>query len=166
MCDELPPADIAFDDLHAAGVSITAGITFEGFADNDEYLELCAELTDDEIIQVTSDDSDTEIEESEVKVADQTCVSGRAPLPYHLGTSKKPAGFGAAASCQTSTSRKLPALQYPRWSTEVHQLLKFHCQWGAIISLQATTGQCHHFHRKRGHSIRFATHMLYSSTSP
>ncbi|KAH7955840.1 hypothetical protein HPB52_004157 [Rhipicephalus sanguineus] len=64
MCDELPPADIAFDDLHAAGVSITAGITFEGFADADEYLELCAELTDDEIIQVTSDDSDTETEEA------------------------------------------------------------------------------------------------------
>ncbi|KAH7969660.1 hypothetical protein HPB52_020919 [Rhipicephalus sanguineus] len=43
-----------------------AGITFEGFADADIDLELCAELTDDEIIrQVTedSDDSDTENEE-------------------------------------------------------------------------------------------------------
>ncbi|KAH7986019.1 hypothetical protein HPB52_025259 [Rhipicephalus sanguineus] len=40
--------------------------TFEGFADADKDLELCAELTDDEIIhQVTedSDDSDTENEE-------------------------------------------------------------------------------------------------------
>ncbi|KAH7985347.1 hypothetical protein HPB49_026473 [Dermacentor silvarum] len=44
----------------------SAGITFEGFADADKDLELCAELTDDEIIrQVTedSDDSDTENEE-------------------------------------------------------------------------------------------------------
>ncbi|KAH7979816.1 hypothetical protein HPB49_011336 [Dermacentor silvarum] len=64
--DELPSADVAFDDLRAAGVSIPAGITFEGFADADKDLELCAELTDDEIIrQVTedSDDSDTENEE-------------------------------------------------------------------------------------------------------
>ncbi|KAH7976907.1 hypothetical protein HPB52_021484 [Rhipicephalus sanguineus] len=66
VCDELPSADVAFDDLRAAGVSIPAGITFEGFADADKDLELCAELTDDEIIrQVTedSDDSDTENEE-------------------------------------------------------------------------------------------------------
>ncbi|KAH7945090.1 hypothetical protein HPB49_006475 [Dermacentor silvarum] len=64
--DELPFADVAFDDLRAAGVSIPARITFEGFADADKDLELCAELTDDEIIrQVTedSDDSDTENEE-------------------------------------------------------------------------------------------------------
>ncbi|KAH7958513.1 hypothetical protein HPB49_002105 [Dermacentor silvarum] len=64
--DELPSADVAFDDLRAAGVSIPAGITFEGFADADKDLELCAEFTDDEIIrQVTedSDDSDTENEE-------------------------------------------------------------------------------------------------------
>ncbi|KAH7955555.1 hypothetical protein HPB52_001282 [Rhipicephalus sanguineus] len=66
MCDELPSANVAFDDLRAAGVSIPAGITFEGFADADKDLELCAELTDDEIIrQVTedSDDSDTENKE-------------------------------------------------------------------------------------------------------
>ncbi|KAH7978512.1 hypothetical protein HPB49_005780 [Dermacentor silvarum] len=67
VCDELPSADVAtFDDLRAAGVSIPAGITFEGFADADKDLEICAELTDDEIIrQVTedSDDSDTENEE-------------------------------------------------------------------------------------------------------
>lgn len=66
MCDELPSADVAFDDLRAAGVSIPEGITFEGFANADKDLELCAELTDDEIIrQVTedSDDSDTENEE-------------------------------------------------------------------------------------------------------
>ncbi|KAH7976814.1 hypothetical protein HPB52_019991 [Rhipicephalus sanguineus] len=66
VCDELPSADVAFDDLRAAGVSIPAGITFEGFADADKDLELCAELTDDEIIrQVTedSDDYDTENEE-------------------------------------------------------------------------------------------------------
>ncbi|KAH7934246.1 hypothetical protein HPB49_023694 [Dermacentor silvarum] len=47
-------------------IHATAGITFEGFADADKDLELCAELTDDEIIrQVTedSDDSDTENEE-------------------------------------------------------------------------------------------------------
>ncbi|KAH7944906.1 hypothetical protein HPB49_001687 [Dermacentor silvarum] len=64
--DELPSADVSFDDLRAAGVSIPTGITFEGFADADKDLELCAELTDDEIIrQVTedSDDSDTENEE-------------------------------------------------------------------------------------------------------
>ncbi|KAH7961126.1 hypothetical protein HPB52_002997 [Rhipicephalus sanguineus] len=63
---ELPSADVAFDDLRAASVSIPAGITFEGFADADKDLELCVELTDDEIIrQVTedSDDSDTENEE-------------------------------------------------------------------------------------------------------
>ncbi|KAH7955971.1 hypothetical protein HPB52_005304 [Rhipicephalus sanguineus] len=45
---------------------IPAEITLEGFADADKDLELCAELTDDEIIhQVTedSDDSDTENEE-------------------------------------------------------------------------------------------------------
>ncbi|KAH7961545.1 hypothetical protein HPB52_010229 [Rhipicephalus sanguineus] len=63
---KLPCADVAFDDLRAAGVSIPAGITFEGFADADIDLELCAELTEDEIIrQVTedSDDSDTENEE-------------------------------------------------------------------------------------------------------
>ncbi|KAH7962485.1 hypothetical protein HPB52_016423 [Rhipicephalus sanguineus] len=66
VCDELPSADVAFDDLRAAGVSIPDGITFEGFADADKDLELCEELTDDEIIrQVTedSDDSDTENEE-------------------------------------------------------------------------------------------------------
>ncbi|KAH7942157.1 hypothetical protein HPB49_021269 [Dermacentor silvarum] len=66
FCDELPSADVAFDDLRAAGASIPAGITLEGFADADKDLELCAELTDDEIIrQVTedSDDSDTENEE-------------------------------------------------------------------------------------------------------
>ncbi|KAH7943397.1 hypothetical protein HPB52_007800 [Rhipicephalus sanguineus] len=66
VCDELPSADVAFDDLRAAGVSIPAGIIFEGFADADKDLELCAEWTDDEIIrQVTedSDDSDTENEE-------------------------------------------------------------------------------------------------------
>ncbi|KAH7975346.1 hypothetical protein HPB52_000607 [Rhipicephalus sanguineus] len=66
VCDELPSADVAFDDLRTAGVSIPAGITFEGFADADKDLELCAELTDDEIIhQVTEDfdDSDTENEE-------------------------------------------------------------------------------------------------------
>ncbi|KAH7968752.1 hypothetical protein HPB52_011014 [Rhipicephalus sanguineus] len=66
VCDEQPSADVAFDDLHAASVSIPAGITFEGFADADKDLELCAELTDDEIIrQVTedSDDCDTENEE-------------------------------------------------------------------------------------------------------
>ncbi|KAH7968711.1 hypothetical protein HPB52_010792 [Rhipicephalus sanguineus] len=64
--DKLPSADIAFDDLRTAGVSILAGITFEGFTDADKDLELCAELTDDEIIrQVTedSDDSDTNNEE-------------------------------------------------------------------------------------------------------
>ncbi|KAH7981962.1 hypothetical protein HPB52_002260 [Rhipicephalus sanguineus] len=64
--DELPSADVAFDDLHAGGVSIPAEITLEGFADADKDLELCAELTDDEIVrQVTedSDDSDTENEE-------------------------------------------------------------------------------------------------------
>ncbi|KAH7948073.1 hypothetical protein HPB52_018321 [Rhipicephalus sanguineus] len=64
--DELPSADIAFDDLRAGGVLIPAEITLEGFADADKDLELCAELTDDEIIhQVTedSDDSDTENEE-------------------------------------------------------------------------------------------------------
>ncbi|KAH7957289.1 hypothetical protein HPB52_017113 [Rhipicephalus sanguineus] len=66
VCDELPSVDVAFDDLRAAGVSIPAGITFEGFADADKDLELCAKLTDDEIIrQVTedSDDSDSENEE-------------------------------------------------------------------------------------------------------
>ncbi|KAH7985759.1 hypothetical protein HPB52_025418 [Rhipicephalus sanguineus] len=45
---------------------IPARITFEGFADADKDLELCAELTDDEIIlQVTedSDESGTENEE-------------------------------------------------------------------------------------------------------
>ncbi|KAH7936113.1 hypothetical protein HPB52_018429 [Rhipicephalus sanguineus] len=66
MCDELPSADVAFDDLRAAGVSIPDGITFEGFADADKDLELCAKLTDDDIVrQVTedSDDSDTENEE-------------------------------------------------------------------------------------------------------
>ncbi|KAH7969559.1 hypothetical protein HPB52_019430 [Rhipicephalus sanguineus] len=66
MCDELPSADVAFDDLRATGVSISAGIAFEGFADADKDLELCAVLTNDEIIrQVTedSDDSDTENEE-------------------------------------------------------------------------------------------------------
>ncbi|KAH7963655.1 hypothetical protein HPB52_022323 [Rhipicephalus sanguineus] len=51
VCDELPSADVAFDDLRAAGVSIPDGITFEGFADADKDLELCAELTDDEIIR-------------------------------------------------------------------------------------------------------------------
>ncbi|KAH7932601.1 hypothetical protein HPB52_024280 [Rhipicephalus sanguineus] len=64
--DELPSADVAFDDLRAGGVLIPAEITLEGFADADKDLELCAELTDDEIIhQVTedSDDSDTENEE-------------------------------------------------------------------------------------------------------
>ncbi|KAH7981690.1 hypothetical protein HPB52_000715 [Rhipicephalus sanguineus] len=64
--DELPSADVAFDDLRAGGVLILAEITLEGFADADKDLELCAELTDDEIIhQVTedSDDSDTENEE-------------------------------------------------------------------------------------------------------
>ncbi|KAH7972451.1 hypothetical protein HPB52_012439 [Rhipicephalus sanguineus] len=64
--DELPSADVAFDDLRAGGVLIPAEITLEGFADGDKDLELCAELTDDEIIhQVTedSDDSDTENEE-------------------------------------------------------------------------------------------------------
>ncbi|KAH7971672.1 hypothetical protein HPB52_002163 [Rhipicephalus sanguineus] len=64
--DELPSADVAFDDLRAGGVLIPAEITLEGFADVDKDLELCAELTDDEIIhQVTedSDDSDTENEE-------------------------------------------------------------------------------------------------------
>ncbi|KAH7982015.1 hypothetical protein HPB52_002605 [Rhipicephalus sanguineus] len=67
MCDELPSTDVAFDDLRAAGVSIPDRITFEGFADADKDLELCAELTDDEIIrQVTedSDDSNTENESS------------------------------------------------------------------------------------------------------
>lgn len=52
--------------LRPAGVSIPAGITFEGFADADKDLELCADLTDHEIIrQVTedSDDSDTVNEE-------------------------------------------------------------------------------------------------------
>ncbi|KAH7951613.1 hypothetical protein HPB52_010916 [Rhipicephalus sanguineus] len=64
MCDELPSADVAFDDLRAAGVLIPAGITFEGFADADKDLELCVELTDDEIIrQVTEDSDDTENEE-------------------------------------------------------------------------------------------------------
>ncbi|KAH7939466.1 hypothetical protein HPB52_012772 [Rhipicephalus sanguineus] len=66
VCDELPSADVAFDDLRAAGVSIPARITFEGFTNADKDLELCAELTNDEIIcQVTedSDDSDTENEE-------------------------------------------------------------------------------------------------------
>ncbi|KAH7957812.1 hypothetical protein HPB52_022777 [Rhipicephalus sanguineus] len=50
----------------AARWRIPADITLEGFADADKDLELCAELTDDEIIhQVTedSDDSDTENEE-------------------------------------------------------------------------------------------------------
>ncbi|KAH7981647.1 hypothetical protein HPB52_000422 [Rhipicephalus sanguineus] len=64
--DELPSADVAFNDLHAGGVLIPAEITLESFADADKDLELCAELTDDEIIhQVTedSDDSDTENEE-------------------------------------------------------------------------------------------------------
>ncbi|KAH7944040.1 hypothetical protein HPB52_014777 [Rhipicephalus sanguineus] len=64
--DELPSADVAFDDLRAGGVLIPAEITLEGFADADKDLELCPELTDDEIIhQVTedSDDSDTENEE-------------------------------------------------------------------------------------------------------
>ncbi|KAH7969862.1 hypothetical protein HPB52_022383 [Rhipicephalus sanguineus] len=64
--DELPSADVAFDDLRAGGVLIPAEITLESFADADKDLELCAELTDDEIIhQVTedSDDSDTENEE-------------------------------------------------------------------------------------------------------
>ncbi|KAH7972717.1 hypothetical protein HPB52_015980 [Rhipicephalus sanguineus] len=64
--DELPSADVAFDNLRAGGVLIPAEITLEGFADADKDLELCAELTDDEIIhQVTedSDDSDTENEE-------------------------------------------------------------------------------------------------------
>ncbi|KAH7961543.1 hypothetical protein HPB52_010227 [Rhipicephalus sanguineus] len=58
--------DVAFDDLRAGGVLIPAEITLEDFADADKDLELCAELTDDEIIhQVTedSDDSDTENEE-------------------------------------------------------------------------------------------------------
>ncbi|KAH7947598.1 hypothetical protein HPB52_013950 [Rhipicephalus sanguineus] len=64
--NELPSADVAFDDLRAGGVLIPAEITLDGFADADKDLELCAELTDDEIIhQVTedSDDSDTENEE-------------------------------------------------------------------------------------------------------
>ncbi|KAH7967738.1 hypothetical protein HPB52_002091 [Rhipicephalus sanguineus] len=64
--DKLPSADVAFDDLRAGGVLIPAEITLESFADADKDLELCAELTDDEIIhQVTeeSDDSDTENEE-------------------------------------------------------------------------------------------------------
>lgn len=34
VCDKLLFADIAFDDLRAADVSILAGITFEGFADS------------------------------------------------------------------------------------------------------------------------------------
>ncbi|KAH7960166.1 hypothetical protein HPB49_017519 [Dermacentor silvarum] len=48
------------------GKTVCAGITFEGFADADKDLELCAELTDDEIIRQVmedSDDSDTENEE-------------------------------------------------------------------------------------------------------
>ncbi|KAH7938964.1 hypothetical protein HPB52_002961 [Rhipicephalus sanguineus] len=64
--DELPSADVGLDDLRAGGVLIPAEITLEGFADADKDLELCAELTDDEIIhQVTedSDDSDTENKE-------------------------------------------------------------------------------------------------------
>ncbi|KAH7982165.1 hypothetical protein HPB52_003335 [Rhipicephalus sanguineus] len=64
--DEVPSADVAFDDLRAGGVLIPAEITLEDFADADKDFELCAELTDDEIIhQVTedSDDSDTETEE-------------------------------------------------------------------------------------------------------
>ncbi|KAH7977891.1 hypothetical protein HPB49_003863 [Dermacentor silvarum] len=66
VCDELPSADVAFDDLRATGVSIPAGITFEGFANADKDLELCAELTDDEIIrQVTEDSDDSDIENEE-----------------------------------------------------------------------------------------------------
>ncbi|KAH7943366.1 hypothetical protein HPB52_007279 [Rhipicephalus sanguineus] len=63
--DELPSADVVFDDLRVGGVLIPAEITLEDFADADKDLELCVELTDDEIIhQVTedSDDSDTENE--------------------------------------------------------------------------------------------------------
>ncbi|KAH7971901.1 hypothetical protein HPB52_003666 [Rhipicephalus sanguineus] len=62
--DELPSADVAFDDLRAGGVLIPAEINLEGFADADKDLELCAELTDDEIIhQVTEDSDDIENEE-------------------------------------------------------------------------------------------------------
>nr|XP_037280132.1 tigger transposable element-derived protein 4-like [Rhipicephalus microplus] len=58
VCDELPSTDVAFDDLRTAGVSIPARITFEGFADADKDLELCANLTNDEIIRQVLEDYD------------------------------------------------------------------------------------------------------------
>nr|XP_037273846.1 tigger transposable element-derived protein 4-like [Rhipicephalus microplus] len=58
VCDKLPPADVAFDGLGAASVSISAGISFEGLADADKDVELCADLTDDEIIRQVTEDSD------------------------------------------------------------------------------------------------------------
>ncbi|KAH7971999.1 hypothetical protein HPB52_004762 [Rhipicephalus sanguineus] len=63
--DELPSADVAFDDLRAGGVLIPAEITLEGFADADKDLELCAELTDDEIIHEVTEDSDADTENEE-----------------------------------------------------------------------------------------------------
>ncbi|KAH7962622.1 hypothetical protein HPB52_017198 [Rhipicephalus sanguineus] len=63
--DELPSADVAFDDLRAGGVLIPAEITLEGFADADKDLELCAELTDDEIIHQVTEDSDADTENEE-----------------------------------------------------------------------------------------------------
>lgn len=65
VCDELPPADVAFDNLHIAGVSISAKITLEGFADAEKDLELCTALTNEEIIrQVAEDSDDSEIKEA------------------------------------------------------------------------------------------------------
>lgn len=64
VCDKLRHMDIAFDDLHVAGVSIPAEITLEGYIDADEDLKLCVELTDDEVVRKVTEnskDSDTEI---------------------------------------------------------------------------------------------------------
>lgn len=46
------------------GISIPTRITFEGFANADKNLELCAEFTDEIVHQMTVDldDSDTENE--------------------------------------------------------------------------------------------------------
>lgn len=67
VCDELPPTNVAFNDLPVAGVSIPAGIALEGFADAGKDPELCAELTDDETVHQVTKDSDgfgTNIEET------------------------------------------------------------------------------------------------------
>ncbi|KAH7980367.1 hypothetical protein HPB49_015314 [Dermacentor silvarum] len=65
----------------AAGVSIPAGITFEGFADADKDLELCAELTNDEIIrQVTEDSDDSDTENEEPAPTQPTSLDGNMTL--------------------------------------------------------------------------------------